>query len=321
MNIIFFGTPAFAVPTLQRLIVDPEHKVLAVVSQPDRPAGRGNNLRVPPTKLLALEHNIPVMQPEKLSRSQETVAALQRLQPDMIVMVAFGQILKKEVLALPRSGVLNLHGSLLPAYRGAAPINWAIINGETESGVTTMFTEAGVDTGPMLLRYAVPISSDMNADELAVQLSTIGADLVIETLRQLKAGILQAEKQDDSQATYAPILNKEMGRLDWRQSAARLHNLVRGLVPWPGTFTKFRDAQLRIWKTSLEIPSDIKSHLERAKNSTGTLVTSGKHVFVNCGVDGEEMLRLLEVQPPGKGKLAADQWANGARLSADEKFG
>lgn len=320
MKIIFFGTPDFALPTLKRLIVDREHTVLAVVCQPDRPAGRGQKLHVPATKLLALEHKIPVMQPEKLSKSPETVAALQALQPDLIVMVAFGQILKKDVLALPRSGVLNLHGSLLPAYRGAAPINWAIINGETITGVTTMFTEAGVDTGPMLLRAAVPITLDMTAEDLALHLADIGGELVVETLRQLQAGTLEAEKQDDSQATYAPMLSKEIGRLAWTDSALRLHNLVRGLVPWPGTFTGFRGAVMKICKTSPEIALECKADIERSKNLPGMLVVSGKQVFVKCGSNGEEVLSLLEVQPTGKGKLTANQWANGARLLPDEKF-
>jgi methionyl-tRNA formyltransferase len=320
VNIIFFGTPEFAVPTLKQIIADSQHKVLAVVSQPDRPAGRGHNLHVPPTKLLAIEHQIPVMQPERLSKSPEIVAALSSLQPDLIVMVAFGQILKKEVLALPRLGVLNLHGSLLPAYRGAAPINWAIINGESEAGVTTMFTELGVDSGPMLLKQSVPISIDMTAEDLALKLSNLGADLVLETLRQLQAGTLKAEKQEDSLATFAPILNKDMGKLDWTHSALRLHNLVRGLVPWPGTFTTFRDLPLKIWKTTLEIPVDAQTKLELSKNLPGTIVIVGKHVFVRCGIDGEEVLQLLAVQPPSKAKLTAGQWANGARISLEEKF-
>jgi methionyl-tRNA formyltransferase len=320
VNIVFFGTPDFAVPTLKALIATAEHKVLAVVSQPDRPAGRGQNLHVPPTKQLALEHDILVLQPEKLSKSPETVATLKALQPDLIVMVAFGQILKKEVLELPRLGVLNLHGSLLPTYRGAAPINWAIINGEAEAGVTTMFTEAGVDSGPMLLKHSVKISDEMTAPELACELSASGADLVIETIRQLEAGVLPVTRQDDSLATYAPMLTKEQGRLDWQKPAIKLHNLVRGLLPWPGTYTTFKGTQIKICKTSLDKPSGVDADLGSSEYVAGTITIDGKNVFVKCGIGAFEWLKLLEVQTSGKAKTTAFQWANGARLSHDEKF-
>src|SRR5262249_46239767 len=204
LRIVFLGTPEFAVPTLEALIAQPNVEVIAVVTQPDRPAGRNQKIHVPPSKRVALLHNIPVLQPESLAKAPETVEMLRVLNPDLIVMVAFGQILKKAVLNLPRLGVVNLHASLLPAYRGAAPINWAIINGDRETGITTMFTEAGVDTGPTLLKKFLPIDPDIDAEALAQQMSVAGAKLVIETLEKLTTDGLKPERQDDTRATYAP---------------------------------------------------------------------------------------------------------------------
>jgi methionyl-tRNA formyltransferase len=320
LRVVFLGTPQFAVPTLQALIDDPDIEVAGVVCQPDRPAGRGQRLHVPPVKELALAHLIPVLQPEKLSKSPEAVETMQQWQPEFIVMVAFGQILKKAVLSLPPKGIVNLHGSLLPAYRGAAPINWAIINGDTESGVTTMFTEAGVDTGPILLKRAVPIATDMTAEELSQELSRVGAPLVLETLKRLRDGSLVPEKQDDTRATLAPMLDKEMGRLNWSKAAKTLHNLVRGLIPWPGTYSHFRGTPIKILKTSLAVSQEAISKASASPNEPGALFPAGKQIFVKCGEGGRELIQVVSVQPTNKGKMSASEWSNGAHITFNDRL-
>jgi methionyl-tRNA formyltransferase len=321
LRVVFLGTPQFAVPTLQALIDHPLMEVVGVVCQPDRPAGRGQKLHVPPIKELAVAHRLQLLQPESLAKTPGALETLQTWQPDLIVMVAFGQILKKAVLNLPPKGIVNLHGSLLPAYRGAAPINWAVINGDTESGVTTMFTEAGVDTGPMLLKHSVKIGPDMTAEELAHELSKAGAPLVVETLEQLQSGSLKPERQDDTKATFAPMLNKELGRLDWTKSAAANHNLVRGLVPWPGTYTIFRGSPLKIIKTSLNLSQESLTKAGATTSEPGTIIEAGKQLFVRCGQSGEELLQLLTVQPMNKGRMSASEWQNGARITAEDRLG
>jgi methionyl-tRNA formyltransferase len=312
LRVIFLGTPEFAVPTLQQLIDFPHTDVVAVVTQPDRPSGRGNKMHAPPTKVLAEKHNIKVFQPAKLSKSPEIVQAMRDLQPDLIVMVAFGQILKKEVLNMPPKGVINVHASLLPKLRGAAPLNWSIINGDTIAGVTTMFTEAGVDTGPMLLKKHTNIDNEMNAEQLARILAVDGAYLLIETIQKLLDGTLVAERQDDSQATLAPMLDKELGRIKWDNSAKSIHDLVRGIVPWPGAFTIFNGAPLKIWKTK------VGAKPEQAL-APGSIQKAGDKIYVVCG-DGSETLELLEVQPPSKAKMHARDWANGAHIKTGDVF-
>jgi methionyl-tRNA formyltransferase len=321
LRVVFLGTPQFAVPTLQALIDHPHMEVAGVVCQPDRPAGRGQKLHLPPVKELALAHGLPILQPEKLAKTEGAFETLQSWQPDLIVMVAFGQILKKAVLSLPPKGIVNLHGSLLPAYRGAAPINWAVINGDTESGITTMFTEAGVDTGPMLLKARVAIGPDMTAEELGHELSKVGAPLIIETLEQLQSGSLKPERQDDSEATFAPMLDKELGHLDWSKSAAAIHNLVRGLVPWPGTYTTFRESPLKIIRSSLSISQEALSKSSGAPAEPGAIFEAGKQLFAKCGQSGEELLQLLTVQPTNKGRMSAFEWQNGARITAQDRLG
>ena len=316
MRVLFLGTPEFAVATLKALIACQDFEVVGAVCQPDRPSGRGNKLTQPPVKIVALEHDIPVLQPEKLAKAPEIVEQMKALKPDVIVMVAFGQILKKAVLELAPYGVINLHGSLLPKLRGAAPINWSIINGEKVTGVTTMVTEAGVDTGPMLLKAEVPIGNDMNAEELAHEMASIGAPLVVETLRGLKAGTVKPQAQNDAEATYAPIMTKEMGAIDWNKPAQEIHNLVRGLYPWPGTYSQFRDGTLKIIKTTL--PSGL--NLEAA-NEAGVVSRHQEHILVSCGNGGKESIVLLQVQPANKAKMNARDWYNGLRLTSPERFG
>lgn len=307
MRILFLGTPDFAVPTLKELIASDGFDVVGVVTQPDRPAGRGNKLQAPPTKVLAVEHGIPVFQPVSLSKSPEIVAQLKELQPDYTVMVAFGQILRKSMLEMPRNGVVNIHASLLPKYRGAAPINWAIINGESVSGITTMFTEAGVDTGPILLKHEVDIAAEMTAEDLATELSHVGAKLVIETILKLESGELQPEVQDHTQASLAPMLSKDMGKIDWSLPALTIHNLVRGLYPWPGTFTKYGDTALKVLKTS---PAGTTSQ----SKVVGEILVADSKILVACGAEGQDRLELVSVQPANKGRMSARDWANGVRI-------
>lgn len=312
IRVLFLGTPDFAVPTLKELINFKDTVVVGAVCQPDRPAGRGNKLHVPPVKEVALEHGIPVLQPEKLSKSPETVEAMRALSPDLIVMVAFGQILKKNVLDLPPLGVMNLHASVLPKYRGAAPINWSIINGDTESGITTMFSDPGVDTGPMLLKKSVAITDEMTSEDLAHQLSTIGSKLVIETIEKIIDGTLQPIVQDSSQATFAPMLSKELGHIDWTNGAKAVHDLARGLLPWPTAATSFRSTPTKILKTKVHENGS-------AKLAPGTILRDGEKVLVACG-DGSERLELITVQPANKNRMDAKAWANGLRLADGEAF-
>lgn len=319
VQIVFLGTPEFAVPTLNALIVREDFNILAVVTQPDRQSGRGQHLHAPPVKVLAQSHHIPVFQPEKLSKAPDVVAHIKALNPDLLIMVAFGQILKPELLTIPKMGVINLHASLLPAYRGAAPINWAIINGETVSGITTMFTEAGLDTGPMLLKEEITIPADMNAEQLSKEMATRGAALVIKTIEQLKTGELKATPQDDSKAIYAPMLGKAIASIDWDKPASSIHNLIRGLIPWPVAFTTFHNQPLKIWHTQLPSASEIKD-ITAAHPATepGTIVLFNKRLLVAC--DQSTWLELKEVQPANKSRLSASDWANGIRLLSDDKF-
>jgi len=310
------GTPEFAVPTLQALIDAPDFDVIAAVCQPDRPKGRGNKLAAPPVKEVAAAAGIKVLQPEKLSKAEDIVDAMRNMHPDVLVMVAFGQILKKPVLNLAPFGVINLHGSLLPHYRGAAPINWSIINGDTITGITTMQTDVGVDSGDMLLKAEVEITENMTAPELGAILSTVGAELMLKTLRGLKDGSVKPEKQDDSLVTFAPILTKEMAVINWNESARNIHNKVRGLQPWPGTLSGFRDTTIKILKTQLLAAEELNS----SATTPGSIVVNGKRVFVACGEQGEERLELIDVQPANKPRTKATDWANGVRLSSNDKL-
>ena len=314
MRILFLGTPEFAVPTLKELIAAPGFDVVAVVTQPDRPAGRGNKVQSPPTKLLAIEHGIPVFQPTSLSKSPEMVAQLKELAPDYTVMVAFGQILRKSMLEMPQNGVVNIHASLLPKYRGAAPINWAIINGDTVSGITTMFTEAGVDSGPILLKQEVSIGADMNAEELAHELSQVGAKLLIETIVRLENGDLLPEVQDHTQSSLAPMLNKEMGKIDWTLPALTIHNLVRGLYPWPGTHTNFGETPLKIVRTNPIGTAGVGK-------VPGSVIVAESKILVACGAEGGDRLELVSVQPANKGRMSARDWANGVRIQPSDVLG
>jgi len=303
LRTVFMGTPDFALQTLEGLIaagVD----VCAVFTQPDRAKGRGNKMTPPPVKILAESHNIPVHQPVKL-RDPEAVATLKELAPDLIVVVAYGQILPKSVLEIPPHGCINVHASLLPRYRGAAPINKAVVDGEKETGVTTMLMDVGLDTGDMLVKRSTPIGPEETAGQLHDRLAILGREAMEETLRQLCAGELKPQVQDDSLSTYAPMMKKEDGRIDWSRSAQEIHNLVRGLDPWPGAFTLIDGEILKIAST---LPQ------ESGSGTPGTIVSaSSRGVEVACG-QGSLLIRQLQL--PGKKWLQAADFLRGKTLIA-----
>jgi len=241
------GTPEFAVPSLDMLVSE-GYDVVAVVTQPDKPKGRGKKLAAPPVKEYALKKGIEVLQPAKI-KTTDFENQLRSIAPDLLVTAAYGKILSKELLDIPPLGCINVHASLLPKYRGAAPINWCIINGEKITGVTTMFTDEGMDTGDMLLKKQVEITDEMTAGELHDILSVVGAEVLKETLIKLKDGTLQHEPQNEEEATYAPMMDKDIGKIDWNKSALEIHNLVRGINPWPGSYTFYKGNRMKVWKT------------------------------------------------------------------------
>ena len=289
------GTPEFAVPSLAALIDKTE--IICVVTQPDRPKGRGHKFQAPPVKIFAEENNLRVIQPIKV-KAPEVVVQLAELKPDLIVVVAFGQILSQAILDIPRFGCINVHASLLPKYRGAAPIEWAIINGETVTGITTMQMNAGLDTGDILFKSEVKISDEMILPELRERLMTTGADLLLKTLYKLQNGGLQPIKQDDSQSCYAPLIKKDTGLIDWKKSARDIHNLVRGL------YGGARSGKFKIWRTRIAdenlLPAEIK--------------IVGQKFFVGTG---DSSLEILEIQAPGSKKLAASDFLRGNKVGDD----
>ena len=301
MRIVFMGTPDFAVGSLQALCESGKHEILAVVTQPDRPKGRGNKLLQTPVKEYALEQGLTVYQPQKV-KTPEFVELLHELQPELIVVAAFGQFLSKEILELPKYGCINVHASLLPKYRGAAPIQYAIIKGEKESGVTIMQMDIGMDTGAMLDKVVVPIAENTTMGELHDALREQGAALLLQVIDKIAAGTAVAEPQDDAQATYATLLDRSMEHIDWSKTAQEVHNLIRGFNPAPSTFTKLPNGKsLKIWGSKMT-----------DKNSTaaaGTVIETGKHsFFVACG---EGVLEITEVQPESKKRMPAQVFLNG----------
>jgi methionyl-tRNA formyltransferase len=317
MRILFMGTPEFAVPSLSRLI-GTAHHVIGVFTQPDRPVGRSHRSVPPPVKQCAAKNHLPVFSPETL-KSQEVKDLVAGLEAALIVVVAYGKILPPWLLEVPPHGAINVHASLLPKYRGAAPIQWAVANGETRTGITTMQMDAGLDTGDILLQREVNISAEDTAQTLHDHLSQVGAEVLIETLAEMESGTLHPKKQDSTLATMAPILKKEDGRIDWNWPAARIHNRVRGLNPWPGTFTTFRGESLRIWKTALG-PLDPADHDKRIRIVPGKLDLSERATLCVYTGDGLK-LRLLEVQPEGHRRMSGIDFMNGFRISEGEKLG
>ena len=301
MRIVFMGTPDFAVGSLQALCESGKHEILAVVTQPDRPKGRGNKLLQTPVKEYALEQGLTVYQPQKV-KNPEFVELLHELQPELIVVAAFGQFLSKEILELPKYGCINVHASLLPKYRGAAPIQYAIIKGEKESGVTIMQMDIGMDTGAMLDKVVVPIAENTTMGELHDALREQGAALLLEVIDKIAAGTAVAEPQDDAQATYATLLDRSMEHIDWSKTAQEVHNLIRGFNPAPSTFTKLPNGKsLKIWGSKITDKSSTAA--------AGTVIETGKHsFFVACG-DG--VLEITEVQPESKKRMPAQVFLNG----------
>lgn len=317
LRVVFCGTPAFALPSLRELITQQDFRVEGVVTQPDRPRGRGQRISSSPVKDAALEAGIAVYQPEKI-KSESAQDFFQRVAPDVVVIIAYGQIIPQRLLAIPRLGWINLHASLLPKYRGAAPINWAIINGETRTGVTTMQVNAGLDTGPILLQRETQIGADETAPELASRLAEIGAPLMAETLRKLERGELTSQPQDNSLATLAPLLKKEDGRIDWSQPATAIYNRVRGLQPWPGAFATFRGKTCHIWGrpvTAVSPASPADARPGRIESSTSA---RGREFVVACG--GHTTLSLGFVQLEGRNRVSAREFASGARLTSADRF-
>jgi len=308
MRLIFLGTPAFAVPTLEA-IVQAGHEVAAVLTQPDRPRGRGQNAAASPVKQAALKLDLAVYQPERVRRP-EAVEYLRGIACDAMVVVGYGQIIPPVVIDLAPLGIINVHASLLPKYRGAGPIQWAIVRGETRTGVTTMRIDAGLDTGDMLLKAETAIGPEEDAVELGRRLAVMGADLLVATLDGLAAGRIVPEKQDDAQATLAPLLKKEDGAIDWSEPAQSIHNRVRGLQPWPGAQTGFRGAPLHLWKSRC-------GGAAAGANAPGRFL-SLKPLVVACG-DGS--LELLEVQLEGRKRISAADFANGQRLTDNDILG
>lgn len=306
MRTVFLGTPQFAVPTLEALVAA-GHEVAAVFTQPDRPRGRGQHASFPPVKEAAVRHNLTVHQPERIRRP-EVVEVLAGLRAEIMVVVGYGQIIPQSILDLPPLGIINVHASLLPKYRGAAPIQWAIAHGETITGVTTMRIDAGLDTGDMLLKEAVDIGENETAVELAERLSKIGADLLIRTLREFDS--TTPEKQDPSQASYAPLLKKEDCAIDWKRKADEIHNQVRGFQPWPGACTTFRGQALHLWKTRVAALG-----IDRAP---GTLVAEKRRLLAVCG---SGTLEVLELQMEGRKRVDAASFINGQRLTENESLG
>jgi methionyl-tRNA formyltransferase len=310
MILIFCGTPRFAVPTLEK-IIEAGHSVPLVVTQPDRPRGRGMELAISPVKETALRLGLPIIQPDKIKNNEEFRQQLSALRPDAIIVVGYGRIIPQWMLDLPRFGNLNLHASLLPKYRGAAPIQWAIARGESVTGVTTMKIDAGLDTGDILLQKELAIATDDTAETLAPKLAAVGADLMLETLRELESGQSRPRPQDNLQATLAPILIKDDGRIDFQRPATEIYNRLRGFQPWPGAHTLFRKRQLQIHRAvPTESPLDLPP---------GQLAADSTRLLAGCGND--TALELIELQPEGKRRMSSRDFINGYQPQAGEKLG
>ncbi|HUG80407.1 MAG TPA: methionyl-tRNA formyltransferase [Bryobacterales bacterium] len=308
MRAVFMGTPAFAVPSLAAM-AGAGHSVELVITQPDRPAGRKQKLMPPPVKIKALELGLAVFQPRRI-KSADSFERLAAIAPDVIVVVGYGQIIPQRILDLPPRGCINVHTSLLPKYRGAAPVNWAVANGETRSGVTTMRLIFKLDAGDMLLQHATPIGPTETAQDLLARLAPIGAGLLVETLAGLEAGLITPRPQAEQEATYAPILKRADGEIDWNLPASRIYNRLRGFTPWPGIYTYFRGRRLEIHRAR---------PLDQAAPPPGAVATTGGQLAVGCGE--ASMLALDDLQPEGKKRMAAADFVRGYRPQEGEVLG
>jgi methionyl-tRNA formyltransferase len=321
MRIVFCGTPLFAVPTLKFLLRQSDFEIAAVITQPDRARGRGQEVSFSPVKEAAAAAGVPVYQWEKI-RAPEAQELLQQIAPDAIVIIAYGQIIPARLLPIPRLGWINLHASLLPKYRGAAPINWAIVNGETVTGVTSMRIDAGMDTGEMLLQREMEFGAAETAPELAARMSELGAPVMAETLRGLAAGTIVPHAQDNTKASMAPMLKREDGRIDWRRPAREIFNRIRGFTPWPGAYTSFRGQTCHIWGevASNDLGESGGENGRPSEGATpGALVVQRDRVLVRCG--GATYLRLVGVKVEGRKQISAAEFVNGAHLHSGEHFG
>ena len=312
MRLVFMGTPLAAVPTLRRCLED-GHEVVAVWTQPDRPAGRGNKLSAPPVKEFALLQGLTVYQPAKI-RNEESLSLFASHDADAAIVVAYGRILPPPFLSAPRRGCLNVHFSLLPLYRGAAPVNWAIVRGEEETGVTTMQMDEGLDTGAILLQRKTVIEERETAPELMTRLSALGADTLSETIARL--GEIEPREQAEEKATFAPVLHREDGLIDWTLDAAQIERRVRGFQPWPNAFTKYNSQRLVIWRASVHADEPSRAG---GGDEGSILKAQGDELVVACG--DETRLRLQEVQPEGKRRMSVRDFLNGTRLMAGERLG
>jgi methionyl-tRNA formyltransferase len=310
MRLLFCGTPPFAVPTLKHLFAQSDFQIAAVITQPDRPRGRGRYVSFSPVKEVALAANIPVFQPEKI-RALESEHFLREANPDAIVIIAYGQIIPERLLNIPRLGWINLHASLLPKYRGAAPIQWAIANGESATGITTMRIDAGMDTGDILLQRETPIGPTETTPQLAERLSELGAPLMAETLRGLRDNTLKLEPQDPCAATLAPLLKKEGGQINWQQPAQAIYNRMRGFTPWPGSYTHFRATTCHL----LGQPASNSS----SAGAPGQIHYDGQELLVACGQ--QSFLHVSHVKPEGRKQVSAVDFANGVHVRSGEHFG
>ncbi|TCO78979.1 methionyl-tRNA formyltransferase [Marinisporobacter balticus] len=308
MRIVFMGTPEFAVPCLTE-IIEKGHDVVSVITQPDRPKGRGKKLTPPSVKVKALEHNIPILQPEKI-KEKSVVAKLRDLAPDCIVVVAFGQILSKEILDIPPLGCVNVHASLLPKYRGAAPINWAIINGETISGVTTMYMDIGLDTGDMILKKETRIENK-TAGELHDELSLLGAKLLGETLVLFEKSQVPREKQKDDESCYAPMMDKNTGKIDWKNTAQSIDCLIQGVNPWPSAFSTYKGEKFKVWRAKVanEICNEIPGKIIKV-DKEGLFVATGQGILV-----------LEEIQFLNNKRMTVDAYLRGHEIEKDVILG
>jgi methionyl-tRNA formyltransferase len=298
MRIVFMGTPDFAVPSLKE-ILSKGHEVLAVVTQPDRPKGRGKKLSSSPVKKVALKYDIPVFQPEKI-RKEEAISKIKKLSPDCIVVVAFGQILPRKILAIPPLGCINVHASLLPKYRGAAPINWAIIKGEQLSGITTMYMDEGLDTGDIILKKEILIE-DKTAGQLHDEMAWAGANLLRETLELIERNEAPREKQIEMESSYAPLMTKDLGRIDWSDTAKNIYNLIRGINPWPVAFTTYKGQRFKIWQSKI-------AH-ENCTEEPGKIIRISKEGIFVC--TGSQVLVLEEIQFPNSRRMHVEEYLRG----------
>ena len=307
MRLVFLGTPAFAVPSLEACAAA-GHDIAAVITQPDRPQGRGQHMAPPPVKETALRLGLRVEQPERI-RTPETIALLAAPRPEAMVVVGYGKIIPQAIIDIPPLGIVNVHASLLPKYRGAAPIQWAVANGETVTGVTTMRIDAGLDTGGILLRTETAIGEEETALELSPRLARLGAALLVETLARLAEGLLVPAPQDNTQASFAPILKKEDGVIDWTRRARDIYNRIRGFLPWPGCATQFRGRRMQVWRARLG---------EGPVGPPGRLATRQGRLLAGCGE--QTSLELLEVQVEGKRRMPGADFLHGYQVGENEEL-